>query len=171
MNEEQLLVDATEKAINSAQDAAQIAASLAKVDIPKSNNLSVNAQILADFISEFQFDWDNDTFDDDILVSDKLPKIRQILSDIKSGNQYKKVFSAELAYSYFDGSDFSYKLVTEKMQAKTADEAVIEKDEIHAKAPKQHAEDKNYVLEDVRVMVKVVDQNDKVVLLEQFLLN
>lgn len=172
MKDEQSLIENVEQAINSSQDLVQIVENLAEVDVLDSSDFATNSQILADYMKEFQFDWDNEAFDnEEDFVSETVSKIKQILADIKSGNKYKRIFSAELAYSYLYKEDYSYKTFIENMTAKTIDEAVKEKDKIRAKAPKQHPEDKNFALEDVRVRVKIVDQNQNTVLEEKFLLN
>lgn len=172
MNREELFIRNVDEAVSSADDEARLAESLASVDISQTNGFAGNLQILADYISEFQFDWDNEVFrDKGEFASEAIAKVRQILADTKSGNQYKKIFSAELAYSRLEEGDYTYKVVSQKMSAKSVDDAVKEKDEIRAQASSRYPEDKNYALEDVRVKVKVVDQNENTVLEERFLLN
>lgn len=172
MEEEQLLIVNIKKAISSSHDQAQVAETLAKVDIPKTNGFTTNSQILADYIGEFQFARDNEAYyNEEQFVSETVAKIKQIVADIESGNRYNSIFSADLAYSQLEEGNYSYKVVAQKMSASSVDEAIKEKDEIRAKAPKQHPEDKSYTLEDVRVRVKIVDQNKNTVLEEKFLLN
>ncbi|MDZ7786057.1 MAG: hypothetical protein U5L95_02960 [Candidatus Saccharibacteria bacterium] len=172
MNQEKSFINNIDEAVNSSDDLVQLAENLAKVDIPERSDLTGNSQILADYISEFQFDWDNEAFDNEEgFASETVAKTKQILADTKSGNQYKKIFSAELAYSRLKGDSYSYKVVAQNLSAKSVNEAIKEKDEIRDKVPRQHPEDNNYVLEDVRVRVKIVDQNENTVLEEKFLLN
>ena len=173
MNAEQSLIESIEKCLISSQDVSEVANNLLEVDEPKFDELSNNAQILASYLAEFKFDWDNESYDGDSdeFASKAVDKFKQILAAIKAGNEYKKIFKAELAYSHLENGNYIYKMTSEAMSAKTVDEATKEKDEIRAKAPKSHPEDKSYVLEDVRVKVKIVDQSGKTVLEEKFLLN
>ncbi len=172
MNQEELFIKKITKAVNSSNDIEQLAENLAKVDIPQSDDFTINVSILADYLAEFQFDWENEAFDnEDEFVAEAATKIKQILTDIKLGNEYRKIFSSKLVYSQLEADNYSYKVVNQKMSAKSVDEAIEEKGEVRAKAPKQHPEDNKYSLEDVRVMVKVVDQNENIVLEEKFVLN
>ena len=170
---DQIFLESVRRIVNLEQDPVEIADIIVTVALPKSSNSSMDVHILSEYIHRFRFGWDNydDSDGEEKFATETIAKIKQILSDIKSGNQYTKIFSAELAYSRLSGSDYAYKIVTKKMSAKTINKARKEKDEICAKAPKQHPTDKDFALEDVRVMVKVVDQKGDTILKEDFLLN
>lgn len=165
------LIDNIDKAANSSEDVAQAAENLAKIDIPEPDDFTTNVSVLAEYVSEFQFDWDNEATDEEEFAFKSITIIKQILGDIKSGNQYKRIFSAELAYSSLEGDDYTYKVVVEKMLAQTIGEAIKEKDDIRTKAPQQHPGYKSYFLEDVRVKVKVIDQSKNTILGEKFVLD
>jgi hypothetical protein len=163
------LVDET---IESTDNLVEMIEIVAELEIPDSSGFSTNAQVLADYISELQFDWDNESYENrDDFVSESAAKVKQILADIKSGNQYRKLFSVELAYSRLKSDNYDYKFIHEKLSAETTDEALSEKEKVRINAPKQHPEDDQFTLEDARLRVKVIDQNNKTVLEEKFLLN
>lgn len=172
MNEEQLFLENVGKAINSSQDAFRRAVDLSKVDVPEPSGLSINTQILADYVGDFQFDWDNEAFEDEgIFATEAVAKVTQILADIQSGNEYKKIFRLELAYSHLDGNEYAYKLETENMLARTIDEAQKEKDRIRVKSPKKHPDDERFTFEDARLRVEIVDQNENTVIEEKYFKN
>ena len=175
MSDEKVFLEKIEKIIESSQEAVEVVGILVEMDLPKADSFTINAQVLANYMYGLKFDWDNlDAIDDgkeEKLASETVGKIKQILADIKSGNQYTKIFSVELAYSRLKGDDYTYKIMTQKMSATTHSEATKEKDEIRAQAPKQHPTDKEFALEDVRLRVKVVDQKGDTILKEDFLLN
>jgi len=164
-------------------DAVEIIDELAKLDKPSTDGLSVNTLTIIEYINNLEFEREDGELDggsDDSedyvtaelkIASENLQKIKSILTDIDNDNWYKQVFWAEFAYSYLQNGKYSYKVVNQKMDAKSADEAKQQKDEVKAKAPKQHPDDPNFKLEDVRVNVKVVDKDDKTVEARSFLLN
>lgn len=173
METSQSFIAKLEEALKSSAEVAEL---IAKVEVPNLTDTTVNVQTLGSYISEFEFDWDNfdgstEDYDEDSFASDTIRKIEQILADIKSGNEYTEVFIAELAYSKLKDENYDYKIVKKDMTAKNRDEAVAEKDAIRSSAPKTHMEDGSYSLEDVRVLVKTLDENEVVVLDEKFVTN
>jgi hypothetical protein len=110
MNAEQSLIENIEKSLMSSEDVVEIANNLLEVEEPKFDELTNNAEILASYLNEFKFDWDNESYngDSDEFASTAVDKFKQILADIKAGNVYKKIFSAELAYSYLENGNYLY---------------------------------------------------------------
>lgn len=162
-----------EEALKASTNAVEVAENIVKVEVPSLTETTINLRVLGNFLTEFEFDWDNfdggaDDYDVDSFASDAVSKIEQILADIKTGNTYSEVFVVELAYSKLKDGDYDYKIVKQDMKATAFDEAMAEKDEIRSKAPKAYSDDEGYSLEDVRVLVKVVDQNEVVVIDEKF---
>ena len=172
MKNEQLFVEQVEEAVRRPEDTLWCAERLACVQIPDLSESPVSVQVLAECVDEFKFDWDNEpSSNDGVTATGVIAKIRQILGDVQSGNVYRRVFNAELVYSCLRGGAYTYKTVTQPMHSETVEEAVREKDEIRAASPKQYPGNEAYQLEDVRVYLKVVDQNDSTILEETFALN
>lgn len=164
MNEAEFL-KSVEKCISVSSDTEHIAEDLALVDCSGAESFSKNGQVLARYISGFQFDWDNETYDnDENKLSETIDKIRQILADINAGNEYTSVFSTELAYSRLKDGEYEYEIINTKMDAKTAEDAEQESRDIRLKTDKAHPDDASFTLEDVRIREQIIDQKGNIVL-------
>lgn len=132
-----------------------------KLPTLKTVDNNTNAQTLVDYIEEFKFDWINFDVEEGSIefATEAIQKIKQIVSDIDSTNQYHLVFTAELAYSRLKDSEYEYKMVSQSMNAKTVEEATRESEDIRRNASKIHPEDEEYTLEDARIKVDIIDQN------------
>lgn len=178
MNDEQNYIDEITKIIDNSDEPVQQIDKIVALPMPNTSNYSVNVQVLASYIAELKFDWDNfetgdtDNYDEaeTAFVSSALLKIKQILSDIKDGKKYKRVFIAELAYSRLVGDEYKYKMIMQGMKAKTVQEATTEIIDIKHDAPKTHPDDLQFGIEDVRTRVEVIDEDGRIILKDKFLL-
>jgi hypothetical protein len=164
MKEKQLL-EAIEVCIRNAEKNAQVAEELALIEISDLKDYSKNGRVLAGYISGFQFDWDNETYDsDEKKLSEAIEKIKQILTDTKAGNDYKSRYSAELAYSRLKDGEYEYKIIKQNMEAITSEGAENECREIRIHAKKEHPDDMSFTLEDVRIREQIIDQKGNIIL-------
>lgn len=153
---------------------------LARLEKPSSDVISINTQCLIEYIDNLELEREDGELDggakdytgvEQRIAINNLQNVKRILVDIDKDNWYMQVFWAELAYSHLKDGEYTYKLVNEKMNAQTVQEAEKEKDQVRTKARKQHPDDPDYSLEDVRVKVEIVDGVGKIVESQKFLLN
>lgn len=158
MNEKQFL-NSVVKCVGKSADTEQIAEDLMAINCRDMHGYSKNGQVLARYISDFQFDWDNEAYDTNKKkLLDAVDRIKQIFTDTKAGNLYQSVFSAELAYSRLVDGDYQYKIVNHKLRAETKEQAENEANEIKRNTNKVHPEDPSFTLEDVRIREQIIDQ-------------
>jgi hypothetical protein len=163
MSTEKLFLQSVHDALNLG-GATEIIESLAKLNCPKLNNLSFNSQVLANYISQFQFDWEEEAYDmdhEEEFATETVEVVKRILRDIESRNKYSQSFRAELAYSHLEGDNYQYLLIHQNMSSETAKDAKHELAGIAKKAPKNHPDNNKYTLEDVRLRVEVVDNKGR----------
>ena len=137
---------------------------------PSRDELSANTNTVIRHVNDFEFEYNARDLEEG-EAEEVLRAIQRTLSDIEKGNLYKEVFWAELAYSKLQNTEYLYKIINQKMESKTIEEAKHEKQEIKEEAPKQHPEDSDYSLEDVRVNIEIIDSNGNTVEKPKFLLN
>ena len=118
MNEKEFL-DSVQKCVNKSGDTEQVAEDLMAIDCREMHIYSKNGQVLARYINSFQFDWDNEAYDDDDKkLSEVIDKIKEILADVKAGNEYKSIYSTELAYSRLVDGVYRYKIANQSYTQK-----------------------------------------------------
>ncbi len=173
-------IQKVEQTIGQETDAVKTICELTRLKKPSPDELSVNTQSLIEYVDNLELEREDGELDggaDDYdaieqrIASDNLENIKRIVSDIKNGNWYQQIFWAELAYSNLQNDKYLYKLVHQKMDAKTSKEAEREMNEAKEKASRQHPDDPDFLLEDVRVNVEIIDSNGKPVEPQKFLLN
>lgn len=155
--QEQAYVTKVKDVVNSSLAFGEMVQQLVSIPAPEAGEMSVNATVLEWYIKELEFDLEEETLEDS--ESKVRKKLQQILSDIENGNWYRELFTAELAYSRLENGTYSYKIKKERIDASNLKAAQARAVSLKAKTPKSHPQATEFMLEDVRLRMELIDSH------------
>lgn len=157
--------------INKGGEPLEIIEELVAVTVPNTDTSHFNLNVLTFFGYMCGLEWDYNTGEqyngftgeenEHNQAAGVISDIKQILSDIDNGNEYKEVFTVELAYSRLKDGEYLYEIIQKPIDATTRKEAFKQRDNLKQSTTKTYPKDPSFTLEDVRLIVELIDSKNK----------
>ncbi len=171
-NAEQSYIQKVEDIIAQGKEPIETIGALASMNMPNLYGFSLNSLRIVSTIGDLDFergDGELDAFSGTDaeyraielrVATESLERINRYLSDIRTGNLYKQIFSVDFVYSRLKDGVYSYRNISRLIDSTTEEEANKQRDILKQGAPKVYANEPDFTLEDVRVSGRVVDSSN-----------
>lgn len=172
-NQEKAYLAKVRQVINDNKEPVKTVDELAAIDVSSKEGFSLNTLNIINYIDGLDFEREdgelegggsgNEAYDraERNIAMGILDKVTYILADIEKGNWYRYVYSVDFVYSQLKNGVYSYRSVTQSINATTREEAEKQKDKLKQAAPKAYLKEPGFTLEDVRISAELVDSNGK----------